>query len=202
MEDIKSVLYPKPIGEFNEDFGGHGHHAPVKEGEYKKALNAFDLTAMGVGGIIGAGIFSFTGEVAANTAAPAVSLEYFLNKAWNGAIMFDPNVSCAPIKWAEETSSFATTGYSFNVPAFMIVIVLTTILASGVKLSAYVVNVLVVVKVIVVILFIFGGPHPGEPPFNFVTVVVAAGGPTVANEHGALETPESLVAVDADAAHS
>ncbi|KAJ1539236.1 hypothetical protein HK405_013096, partial [Cladochytrium tenue] len=84
-------------------------------------------------------------------------LEYFLNKASNGAITFDPNVSKAPIEWVEETSSFAMTGSSFNVPAFMIVIVLTIILASGVKLSAYVVNVLVVVKVIVVIMFIFGG---------------------------------------------
>ncbi|KAJ1557003.1 hypothetical protein HK405_001144, partial [Cladochytrium tenue] len=224
MEVIKSLFTPKPIGEFTEDFGGHGHGAP-KDGEYKKALTAFDLTAMGVGGIIGAGIFTLTGEVAAETAGPAVVisyviagiisalaamcyselasmipnsgsaytytyatigeffawiigwdlileyligaasvavswgqyLEYFLNKASNGAITFDPNVSNAPIMWVEDTSSFATTGYSFNVPAFMIVIVLTIILASGVKLSAYVVNVLVVVKVIIVIMFIFGG---------------------------------------------
>ncbi|KAJ1566343.1 hypothetical protein HK405_010181 [Cladochytrium tenue] len=226
MNQFISLFTPKPIGDWtNEEDHHHGHHAPVKDGEYKKALTAFDLTAMGIGGIIGAGIFTLTGEVANEIAGPGVTisylisavicalaalcyselsamvpvsgsaysytyatmgeflawiigwdlileymvgaasvavgwaqyLEYFLNKASNGAITFDPNVANAPVMWQEETSSFVTTGYSFNVAAFFVTIGLTIILASGVKLSASVINALVVVKVIIVVMFIFGG---------------------------------------------
>lgn len=39
-----------------------------KEGGLKKVLNAIDLTMLGVGAIIGAGIFVLTGEVAKDIA--------------------------------------------------------------------------------------------------------------------------------------
>lgn len=46
------------------------------EGELKRCLTATDVTLMGIGAIIGAGIFVLTGVVAANTAGPAVILSY------------------------------------------------------------------------------------------------------------------------------
>lgn len=46
------------------------------EGQLNRCLTAADVTLMGVGAIIGAGIFVLTGVVAANTAGPAVILSY------------------------------------------------------------------------------------------------------------------------------
>lgn len=43
-----------------------------------KTLGLFDLIAMGIGAIIGTGIFVLTGVHAANTAGPAVTLSFFL----------------------------------------------------------------------------------------------------------------------------
>ena len=43
-----------------------------------RCLSAFDLTFLGVGAIIGAGIFILTGVVAATHAGPAVILSYVL----------------------------------------------------------------------------------------------------------------------------
>ena len=40
----------------------------------KRSLNAFDLTLLGIGAIIGAGIFVLTGVAAANFAGPAIML--------------------------------------------------------------------------------------------------------------------------------
>ncbi|KAJ1565738.1 hypothetical protein HK405_011704, partial [Cladochytrium tenue] len=217
-----------PIGDWaaEDDLAHHGPAASrPKDGEYKRALTAFDLIAMGIGCVIGAGIFTLTGQVANETAGPAVVISYvigavicalaslcyselaamvpvsgsaysytyatlgeliawmvgwdlileylvsaasvavgwaqylevFLNLASNGAITFNPYISNAPVEWLEDSGTFGATGYAFNVPAFAIVIVLTVVLASGVKLGASVVNALVVVKVIIVLMFIFGG---------------------------------------------
>jgi basic amino acid/polyamine antiporter, APA family len=44
----------------------------------KRALGPVNLTALGVGAIIGAGIFVLTGTVAAQNAGPAVVLSFVL----------------------------------------------------------------------------------------------------------------------------
>ena len=46
------------------------------EGQLKRCLNAVDVTFMGIGAIIGAGIFVLTGIVAATHAGPAIVLSY------------------------------------------------------------------------------------------------------------------------------
>ena len=43
----------------------------------KKTITAFDLVMLGIGCIIGTGIFVVTGIAAAKYAGPAVSLSYF-----------------------------------------------------------------------------------------------------------------------------
>lgn len=48
----------------------------AKEGQLKRCLNATDVTFMGIGAIIGAGIFVLTGIVAATHAGPAIVLSY------------------------------------------------------------------------------------------------------------------------------
>jgi basic amino acid/polyamine antiporter, APA family len=47
-----------------------------KDGQLKRCLNATDVTFMGIGAIIGAGIFVLTGIVAATHAGPAIVLSY------------------------------------------------------------------------------------------------------------------------------
>ena len=44
----------------------------------KRALGAVNLTALGIGAIIGTGIFVLTGTVAAQNAGPAVVLSFVL----------------------------------------------------------------------------------------------------------------------------
>jgi APA family basic amino acid/polyamine antiporter len=45
-------------------------------GTLRRCLNAFDLTLLGIGAIIGAGVFVLTGIAAATKAGPAISLSY------------------------------------------------------------------------------------------------------------------------------
>lgn len=51
---------------------------PVSEVSLKKCLTRFDLVFMGIGAIIGAGIFVLTGIAAATKAGPAIVLSYIL----------------------------------------------------------------------------------------------------------------------------
>ena len=44
----------------------------------KRTLTAFDLTLLGIGAIIGTGIFVLTGTAAANQAGPAITMSYLL----------------------------------------------------------------------------------------------------------------------------
>ena len=46
------------------------------EHQLRRVLGPVSLTALGVGAIIGAGIFVMTGRVAANEAGPAIVLSY------------------------------------------------------------------------------------------------------------------------------
>ncbi|MCD6040107.1 MAG: amino acid permease [Gammaproteobacteria bacterium] len=54
--------------------------APLPSGEHelRRCLTAFDLTLLGIGGIIGAGIFVLTGIASATQAGPAVIFSYIL----------------------------------------------------------------------------------------------------------------------------
>ena len=49
--------------------GGHG---------LKRSLGAFHLTMLGIGAIIGAGIFSLTGAAAANYAGPGIAYSFVI----------------------------------------------------------------------------------------------------------------------------
>ena len=64
---LQSIFRTKPIVDETEDSG------------LKKCLSAFDLTLLGVGAIIGTGIFVLTGIAAANQAGPAVVLSFVIS---------------------------------------------------------------------------------------------------------------------------
>jgi APA family basic amino acid/polyamine antiporter len=65
----QSILRRKPIGDIEEEQG---------VGHLSKSLGLWQLTAIGVGGIIGAGIFSLAGAVANKTAGPAVLISFLV----------------------------------------------------------------------------------------------------------------------------
>src|SRR3954452_21393207 len=52
--------------------------ATEHEGELSRSLGLFQLTAIGVGGIIGAGIFALAGAVAHETAGPSVLISFLI----------------------------------------------------------------------------------------------------------------------------
>ncbi|KAJ3085868.1 Cationic amino acid transporter-1, partial [Phlyctochytrium bullatum] len=100
-------------------------------------------------------------EYLVGAAAVAVGWSYYLEKflylASGHKITFDPNLVNAPVLWDEASHSFIVTGYYFNVPAFLGTVLLTILLAYGIKQSTWVVSIMVGIKVVVILMFIFGG---------------------------------------------
>ena len=203
------------------------------ERSLKRALTAMNLTMLGIGAIIGAGIFVLTGLAAALHAGPAVVLsfvvaaiacglaglcyaemastvpvagsaytysyatmgefaawiigwdlvlEYAMGAAtvgvgWSGyfvslldyfGLHLPTVVTSAPLRWctAADVAGAVTaciqpgwnrTGSLFNLPAVLIVLLATTILVVGIKESAKVNNLIVILKLAVVVLFVIFG---------------------------------------------
>jgi APA family basic amino acid/polyamine antiporter len=220
----------------------------------KRALGALNLTMLGIGAIIGTGIFVLTGTVAAQNAGPAVVLSFVLAGVASvfAALCYAEFASLVPMAGSAYTYGYATLGefiawiigwdlileYAlgavtvsigwsgyvvsflngvgihippeltaargslvtladgttitalFNLPAVIIIAIVTTLLVVGIQESANVNNVIVVVKVAVVILFIalaakavdpanwqpFIPPNTGErEAFGWTGVMAGAG---------------------------
>ncbi|GAB3201182.1 APA family basic amino acid/polyamine antiporter [Pontibacter aydingkolensis] len=194
----------------------------IKESEsgkhgLKRTLTASHLTMLGVGAIIGAGIFVLTGTAAANAAGPAIVisfliaglgclfaglcyaefasmipvagsaytygyatlgefiawiigwdlvLEYLFGAAtvavgWSGnfvsllkslGITIPTAIASAPL--AYNGASFEATGTIINLPAIILILVMTALLVVGIQESAKFNNIIVVVKVAIVLLVI------------------------------------------------
>jgi basic amino acid/polyamine antiporter, APA family len=193
----------------------------------KRALGATNLTALGIGAIIGTGIFVLTGTVAAQNAGPAVILSFVLAGVASifAALCYSEFASLVPMAGSAYTYGYATLGelfawiigwdlvleYAlgavtvsigwsgyvvsflrdigihipaqlsaargtlitladgtqvtaiFNLPAVIIIAIVTLLLVIGIRESATVNNVIVFVKVAVVLLFIVGAAHAVNP---------------------------------------
>lgn len=90
---LHNLLRRKPIGHVHAGITLH------------QSLNAIDLTLMGIGAIIGAGVFVLTGIAAATKAGPAVTLSYMFAGL---AAMF------AALAYAELASSIGGTGSAYS----------------------------------------------------------------------------------------
>ncbi|BCU83031.1 putative amino acid permease YhdG [Polycladomyces abyssicola] len=180
----------------------------------RKELNAWDLTLLGIGAIIGTGIFVLTGEGALK-AGPGLILSFVVAglACAFAALSYAEFASTVPVSGSVYTYSYAimgefwawiigwdlileyllavsavSAGWSgyfqsllegfgihlptvltaapgavpgkttlFNLPAFLIVMLLTFLLARGIRESKRANNVMVVLKVAVVLAFIFVG---------------------------------------------
>ncbi|THC46789.1 amino acid permease [Massilia sp. Mn16-1_5] len=207
-------------------------------GGLKKVLGPTDLILMGIGAIVGTGIFVLTGTGAV-TAGPALTLSFIIAAIACGfaALCYAEFASSVPVAGSIYTYSYVTlgeivawmigwdllleyglatstvavgwSGYFqsllegfgmvlpealraapgakpgvdtvFNLPAFLIMMVLTWMLSLGVRESARVNNVMVLIKTGVVLLFIFVGvgyvkPDNWQPfmPFGMGSVMSAA----------------------------
>lgn len=86
--------------------------AADKETGLKKTLTAPTLVALGIGAIIGAGLFSITGSAAANNAGPAITISFVvaaLGCAFAG-LCYAEFASMIPVAGSAYTYSYATMG--------------------------------------------------------------------------------------------
>src|SRR5438876_8402290 len=81
----------------------------------KRALGAVNLTALGIGAIIGTGIFVLTGTVAAQNAGPAVVLSFVLAGVASvfAALCYSEFASLVPMAGSAYTYGYATLGELF-----------------------------------------------------------------------------------------
>jgi APA family basic amino acid/polyamine antiporter len=87
-------------------------HSQSKDGSLKKALGAFDLTMLGVGAIVGTGIFVLTGVAAAQHAGPALVLSFILAglACVFAALCYAEFASAVPVSGSAYTYSYAVFG--------------------------------------------------------------------------------------------
>ena len=99
-----NLLKTKSIEQLVSDVE-HGKHL-------KRALSAVDLTLLGIGAIIGTGIFVLTGTAAANQAGPAITASYMLAGLACGfaALCYAEFAAMVPISGSAYTYAYATLG--------------------------------------------------------------------------------------------
>lgn len=87
-------------------------NAEKKETSLKKALGAFDLTMLGVGAVIGTGIFVLTGVVAAQHSGPAIILSFILSglACVFAALCYAELASAVPVSGSAYTYGYAVFG--------------------------------------------------------------------------------------------
>lgn len=179
-----------------------------EQGTLRKCLTAFDVTLMGIGAIIGAGIFVLTGVVAATHAGPAVVLSYVVSGlacvfvalsyaelaasiggcgsaysyayaglgeivawaiGWDLLLEYGLGISTVAIGWSAYVQNALTAfgihlspsllkgpfeGGIINLPAALVIGLITLLLCIGVRESARFNTVVVFVKLAAVALFI------------------------------------------------
>jgi basic amino acid/polyamine antiporter, APA family len=81
----------------------------------KRSLSAWDLTLLGIGAIIGTGIFVLTGTAAANQAGPAIMMSYLAAGLACGfaALCYAEFASMIPVAGSAYTYAYATMGELF-----------------------------------------------------------------------------------------
>jgi APA family basic amino acid/polyamine antiporter len=196
------IFQRKPIAALMSESKEEGTHT------LKKTLGSWHLVALGLGAIIGAGLFSITGLAAGNYAGPSITISFLVAALGCGfaGLCYAEFASMLPVAGSAYTYSYATLGefiawvigwdlvleyavgaltvsISFsvyftkfleglhiylptalttcpadggvvNLPAALVVVVLSVLLISGTEKSSWVNSVIVVLKVAVVLVFI------------------------------------------------
>ncbi len=87
----------------------------ASKSDFKKTLSALNLTTLGIGAIIGTGIFVLTGSAAANYAGPAIVLSFIFSALACGfaGLCYAEFSTMIPISGSAYTYAFATMGQLF-----------------------------------------------------------------------------------------
>jgi basic amino acid/polyamine antiporter, APA family len=100
-----NLLKTKSIEQLVSDVEHGGKHL-------KRSLTAWDLTLLGIGAVIGTGIFVLTGTAAANQAGPAIMMSYLAAGVACGfaALCYAEFASMVPIAGSAYTYAYASLG--------------------------------------------------------------------------------------------
>ena len=227
----------KLIADANDPLAGEAAHGAHAGGQLKRTLSAFNLTMLGIGAIIGAGIFSLTGTASAHYAGPGIVYSFMIGGVLCAlaGVCYAEMASMIPVAGSAYAYSYATMGefiawiigwdlileYAFgavtvstswsgyflslmhktlgipvsdtmlrftkgpweqvllndgvttafglwNIPASFVGLVVAAILYRGMKESAFVNNLIVVIKVTIVLVFIALGISLISPDNLFV----------------------------------
>jgi len=122
-EDI--CITPAFIGKFTNVFRKKNPDALINSAnnnKLKRSLTAFDLTVLGIGGVIGAGIFALLGTAAAGSsthigAGPAVIVSLILaaTACSLSALCYAEFAAMIPVAGSAYTYTYATLGEISNV---------------------------------------------------------------------------------------
>lgn len=211
--------------------------AQSKSKSLARTLSAFDLTLLGIGCVIGTGIFVITGTVAATGAGPALIISFILAGlacalaafcyaefsssipilgsvysysyvtlgellafliGWDLMLEYVIALSAVATGWSSYFQSLlagfnlhipaaltgapgSMAGAVFNLPAAVIILLITAIVSRGVKESTRFNNVIVLMKIAIILLFIIVGigyvkPDNWSPfmPFGMKGVILSA----------------------------
>jgi len=104
MPDWSALFATKSVDELRE-------HAQGQHG-LKRSLGALDLVTLGIGAIIGTGIFVLTGHAAARNAGPAVALSFVVAgvAATFAGLCYAEMASMIPVSGSAYTYAYATMG--------------------------------------------------------------------------------------------
>ncbi|HKV50498.1 MAG TPA: amino acid permease [Gemmatimonadaceae bacterium] len=222
-----SLFSKKPLSELMQE---------AESGTLRRSLGAFSLTTLGIGAVIGAGIFVITGTAAAQFAGPALVISMLIAGVgcafaglcyaefasmipvagsaytyayatlgelfawiigWDLILEYALGASTIAVGWAGNVQSFlqdfglgipaqwagppgsvvtlpggSTVHGVFNVPAALVVLAISVLLIIGIRESAGLNTLIVIIKVVVLLLFVaFGAAyinranwHPFVPP--------------------------------------
>jgi APA family basic amino acid/polyamine antiporter len=87
-------------------------HAEHEQGELKRSLNALNLVSLGIGCIIGTGIFVLTGRAAADYAGPAIMVSFVITGLLCAfvALCYAELASAVPVSGSAYSYSYASMG--------------------------------------------------------------------------------------------
>jgi basic amino acid/polyamine antiporter, APA family len=106
----KNLFIKKDLNRLIADAGDP--HAKETHGQLKRSLSAFNLTMLGIGGIIGAGIFSLTGTAAAFYAGPGIVLSFVIGGilCTFAGLCYAEMAAMVPVSGSAYAYSYATMG--------------------------------------------------------------------------------------------
>lgn len=201
-----SIWRIKPVSAFEAD---------MKKSELKRVLGKWSLTAIGIGAIIGGGIFVLTGTGAYFHAGPALALSFVIAGiacvfaalcysefasmipvegsayayaygtigemfawiiGWGLVLEYAMGSMTVAVSWSgyfnkflglfhlhlpdyltQDPGSYSGSGFSMNLPATIIVLLVTALLVKGTKEAAKANNVIVIIKIAAVLFVIIVG---------------------------------------------